>query len=144
MKEYYFYCPNCNAEYVARSLPTGTVPNLRDGYGTHIHHYECPRCHNLDAGYMLFGLGKMNELPRKEQEKYFQHIIGMYQNIRGIKRPSFEELLALDTAEQIEALTGIRLKWYQKLYIKWWMSMKKSNPHLAPTALFESILKGRW
>ena len=67
MKEYYFYCPNCNAEYVARSLPTGTVPNLRDGYGTHIHHYECPRCHNLDAGYMLFGLGKMNELPRKEQ-----------------------------------------------------------------------------
>lgn len=41
MKEYYFYCPNCKAEYIARSLPEGTVANIRDGYGTPIHHYEC-------------------------------------------------------------------------------------------------------
>lgn len=144
MKEYYFYCPNCKAEYIARSLPEGTVANIRDGYGTPIHHYECPRCHNLDAGYMRFGLGKMDELPREEQEAYFRDVIGMYQNIRGIKCPSFEELLALDTVEQIETLTGVRFKWYEKLYIKWWLSMKRSNPYLSPTTLLESILKGRW
>lgn len=86
MKEYYFYCPNCGAEYVARSLPEGTVPNIRDGYGTPILHYECPRCHNLDAGYMRFGLGRMNELSDDEQKKYFRYVIGMYQNIRGIKK----------------------------------------------------------
>lgn len=97
MKEYYFYCPNCKSEHIVRSLPEGTVPNIRDGYGTPIHHYECPHCHNLDAGYMRFGLGKMDELPREEQEAYFRDVIGMYQNIRGIKRPNFEELLALDT-----------------------------------------------
>lgn len=86
MKEYYFYCPNCRAEYVARSLPEGTVPNIRDGYGTPILHYECPRCHNLDAGYMQFGLGRMNELSDDEQKEYFRSVIGMYQNIRGIKK----------------------------------------------------------
>jgi len=93
MKEYYFYCPNCKSEH--------------DGYGAPIHHYECPHCHNLDAGYMRFGLGKMDELPREEQEAYFRDVIGMYQSIRGIKRPNFEELLALDTVEQVEMLTGV-------------------------------------
>lgn len=57
---------------------------------------------------------------------------------------SFEELLALDTADQVEQILGIRLKWYQKKIIKWWCSMKKSNPHLEPSTLFESIRKGRW
>lgn len=57
---------------------------------------------------------------------------------------SFEELLTLDTAEQFEFVTGIRLKWHQKLLIKWWTSMKKSTPHLAPATLLESLRKGRW
>lgn len=52
MKGYYFYCPNCGSEDTATTLPAGTVPNIRDGYGTPIHHFECPQCHNLDAGYM--------------------------------------------------------------------------------------------
>ena len=91
MKEYYFYCPNCGAEYIARSLPKGTVPNTRDGYGTPILHFECPQCHNLDAGYMRFGLGRMGELSQDEQKEYFRGVIGMYQNIRGIKGQTEKE-----------------------------------------------------
>lgn len=56
---------------------------------------------------------------------------------------SFEEFLKLDTIEQIEALFNIKLRWYQKSYIKQWLSMKRSNPHLEPAILFESIHKGR-
>ena len=81
-----FYCPKCGFEEVIGAiLPKGSVPNIRDGYGTPIHHYECSQCHNMDAGYMRFGLGKMSELPDEEQKKYFRGVIGMYQNIRGVK-----------------------------------------------------------
>ena len=68
MTRHYFYCPH-----------------IRDGYGTPIHHYECPQCHNLDAGYMRFRLGEMSKLPDEEQKEYFKSVIGMYQNIRGVK-----------------------------------------------------------
>ena len=34
---------------------------------------------------MRFGLGKMSELPDEEQKEYFKSVIGMYQNIRGVK-----------------------------------------------------------
>lgn len=57
---------------------------------------------------------------------------------------SFEEFLALDTTEQVEQMFGIRLKWHQKMIVNWWCSMKRSNPHLEPATLFESIRKGRW
>lgn len=82
---YYFYCPNCGFEETVPVLPKGTVGNIRDGFGTPIHHFECPECHNLDAGYMRFGLGNMSELPDDGQKKYFQSVIRMYQNIRGVK-----------------------------------------------------------
>ena len=86
MAKYYVYCPKCGLEEVVEtSLPNGTVPNIRDGYGTPIHHYECPQCHNLDAGYMRFGLDRMNELPDDEQKEYFKGVISIYQNIRGVK-----------------------------------------------------------
>lgn len=85
MRGYYFYCPHCGVENTTKTLPTGTVLNIRDGYGTPINHYECPCCHNLDAGYMRFGLGRMSELSDDEQKKYFRDVIGMYQNIRGVK-----------------------------------------------------------
>lgn len=86
MIRYYFYCPKCGFEEIVReTLPKGIVPNIRDGYGTPIYHYECPQCHNMDAGYMRFGLGKMSELPDEDQEIYFRHILGMYQNIHGAK-----------------------------------------------------------
>lgn len=86
MIRHYFYCPQCGfEEVIGAMLPKGTVPNVRDGYGTPIHHYECPQCHNLDAGYMQFGLGKMSELTDEEQKEYFKSVIGMYQNIRGVK-----------------------------------------------------------
>lgn len=82
---FYFYCPNCGFEEIADKLPRGTCPNLRDGFGTPINHYECRRCGNLDAGFMRFGMGKMDELPEGKQEEYFRSVIKMYQNIRGIK-----------------------------------------------------------
>lgn len=86
MAKHYFYCPKCGFEEVIEtSLPNGTVPNIRDGYGTPIYHYECPQCHNLDAGYMRLGLGRMNELPDDEQKEYFRGVISIYQNIRGVK-----------------------------------------------------------
>ena len=49
---YYFYCPNCGKEDRVERIPRGTVGNIRDGFGTPIHHYECSDCHNLDAGFM--------------------------------------------------------------------------------------------
>ena len=49
---YIFYCPNCKNLKEEKEIPRGTMTNIRDGYGTPIHHYECDKCHNLDAGYM--------------------------------------------------------------------------------------------
>lgn len=87
MVHYYFYCPKCGFEEVVEKIPSiGTVPNTRGGYGTPIYHYECPKCHNLDAGYMRFGLCKMNDLPDEEQKEYFKSVITMYQDIRGIRK----------------------------------------------------------
>ncbi len=84
---YYFYCPNCKFEEIVEGiLPNQVVPNIRGGYGTPIYHYKCPICHNLDAGYMRFGINKMAELPDDEQKQYFRSVIDMYQNIRGIKK----------------------------------------------------------
>ena len=76
---YYFYCPSCGKEEVVYSLPIGTVGNIRDGWGSPIYHYECSVCHNLDAGFMLL------KQKTEDERKYFQHVIKMYQNIRGFK-----------------------------------------------------------
>ena len=70
--KYYFFCPNCKHEDTVASLPIGTVGigtvgNIRGGYGVPIHHFECPMCSNLDAGYMRLNIGKMSELPEDEQ-----------------------------------------------------------------------------
>lgn len=77
---YYFYCPNCTMEMHVEKLPKGTFGNTRDGWGMPIHHYECHQCHNLDAGFIF-----ERECSVQEQ-KYYQHVIGMYQNIRGINK----------------------------------------------------------
>lgn len=80
---YYFYCPNCGKEEKVEKLPRGTVGNIRDGYGTPIHHYECSECHNLDAGFM-----NMNLFEKEDEEytkEYFREVIEMYQGIRGFK-----------------------------------------------------------
>lgn len=77
---YYFYCPNCSKEEEVSRLPKGTVGNIRDGWGMPIHHYECSNCHNLDAGFMTERRGDDDE------KKYYQHVIGMYQNIRGFNK----------------------------------------------------------
>lgn len=81
--KFYFHCPNCGYEESVQSLPRGTVGNTRGGYGTPIHHFECANCHNLDAGFMRYSVGKMEELPKADQEKYFRSVIKLYQNIRG-------------------------------------------------------------
>ena len=76
---YYFYCPKCGFEKIVAMLPKGTAGNSRGGFGTPIHHFECSKCHNLDAGYMGF----VSEPLDDEEKEYFQNIISMYQNIRG-------------------------------------------------------------
>ncbi len=78
--KYYFYCPRCKNEYEAGTLPRGTVGNIRDGYGVPIHHCECGKCHNLDAGFMAL-------IPENDDDTkmYFRSIISMYQGIRGLK-----------------------------------------------------------
>lgn len=77
---YYFYCPNCGEEDEVNRLQKGTVGNIRDGFGTPIHHYECFNCHNLDAGFMMERIGNDDE------KEYYRHVIGMYQNIRGFNK----------------------------------------------------------
>lgn len=83
---YYFYCPHCGYEYKVKSIPNTTIPNIRDGFGTPINHYECPRCSNLDAGFMKFGIGRNSELSEEEQIKYFKSAISYYQGIRGFAK----------------------------------------------------------
>lgn len=86
MNKYYFYCPNCKLEGEVDELSLGTMANTRGGYGTPIYHFECLQCHNLDAGFMRYGVGKMSEIGMEEQKQYFRSVISQYQNIRGIKR----------------------------------------------------------
>ena len=74
---YYFYCPNCKKEDEVDKRPDGTMPNIRDGFGPPIYHYECPDCHNLDAGFMEEKTGCNNE------KEFYRVIIGMYQGVRG-------------------------------------------------------------
>lgn len=81
---YYFFCPNCQREEIVATIPKGTIPNIRDGYGVHINHYECPKCHNLDAGYMC--MDRIKNLPDDEIKIYFQGVIGYYQGIRGFAK----------------------------------------------------------
>ena len=38
---FYFYCPKCGFEKEVNKLPKGVSPNIRDGYGTPIFHYDC-------------------------------------------------------------------------------------------------------
>lgn len=78
---FYFYCPNCGKEDVVEKLPRGTKCNIRDGWGTPIHHYECTDCHNLDAGFMNMHLTRFED--ENEMKDYFRDVISMYQNIRG-------------------------------------------------------------
>ena len=58
----------------------GTVSNLRGGFGIGISHYECEKCHNLDAGFM-------REIYEDLDEKiYYRSVIGLYQGIRGFAK----------------------------------------------------------
>lgn len=79
---YYFYCPNCGKEDDIKynDIPKDRVGNCRDGWGTPVYHYECPDCHNLDAGCMLT---HHNDMDEEEEKMYYRHVISMYQNIRG-------------------------------------------------------------
>ena len=74
---FYFYCPKCGFEKEVNKLPKGVLPNIRDGYGTPIYHYECKCCGNLDAGFMRQKIGDMGE------KVYYRSVIGLYRNIRS-------------------------------------------------------------
>lgn len=69
---YYFYCPKCQYEEEVENKPRRTIGNCRDGWGAPIYHYACPKCGNVDAGYM--GERSGDEL----EKSYYKHIIGMY------------------------------------------------------------------
>lgn len=77
---FYYYCPNCKYEDKIKDIPRGAVGNIRDGYGRPISHFECPKCHNLDAGAMSI------QDDNEEEREYYRSVISMYQNIRGIKK----------------------------------------------------------
>lgn len=79
---YYFYCPNCGKEYEVKEKPRNTVGNIRDGYGTPIYHYECPDCHNLDAGFMQM----WHDGNKEEEKQYYRSVIEDYQGIRGFNK----------------------------------------------------------
>lgn len=84
MSKFYFYCPNCGFEKEVNELPKGTVGNLRDGFGIGISHYECKKCHNLDAGFM-------REIYEDLDEKvYYRSVIGLYQGIRGFAKENYD------------------------------------------------------
>ena len=65
-----------------KEKPYGTVGNIRDGYGTPISHYECPECHNLDAGFMRL----WHDGDKEEEKRYYRSVIKMYQGIRGFNK----------------------------------------------------------
>jgi NAD-dependent SIR2 family protein deacetylase len=79
--KYYFYCPHCGNQYIVDELPKKTMANCRDGYGAPIYHYECNKCHNLDAGFMYNRNGALT----KDDIVYFRSVISMYQNVRGFR-----------------------------------------------------------
>lgn len=56
----------------------------------------------------------------------------------------FEEFLKLNTVQQVEQMLGVKLHWYQKLHIKYWIDMCKQNKYLTPSQLYESMRKGRY
>lgn len=51
---------------------------MRTGYRIPTLHYECPVCHNQDAGYMPY-------LQHMEPGNlaYYRYVIGLYQDIHG-------------------------------------------------------------
>lgn len=56
----------------------------------------------------------------------------------------YAKFLELPEGERFEHLSGVKLYWWQKLYLKWWGSMRKANPHLRTYDLWESMYKGRF
>lgn len=80
--KFYFYCPCCEKEEIVEQLPKNTLANIRDGYGFPIYHYECQNCGNLDAGFIPLRNNKIGY----EDMLYYQHVIGLYQNVRGFKK----------------------------------------------------------
>jgi len=61
---------------------------------------------------------------------------------------AYAKFLELPEEKRFEYLTGTKLHWYQKLYVKflnkWWTYMRKVNPYLRAIVLWESIYKGRF
>lgn len=80
MNKWMFYCPHCGCNYRESNLPDGTVPNLRDGFGRSVRHYECAVCRNLDAGFMLC------DDDSEKNVEYCKAVIGFYQGIRGFSK----------------------------------------------------------
>lgn len=65
-----------------------------------------------------------------------------------LDKDKYAEFLEMSEDKRFEYLTGIKLYWWQKLYIKflnkWWTFWRKANSHLKTIDLWESIYKGRY
>ena len=61
---------------------------------------------------------------------------------------SFKRFLELSEDKRFEYLTGTKLNWFQRMYIKyinkWWTSIQIANPHLRRIDLWEILYKGRY
>lgn len=66
-------------------------------------------------------------------------------------REEFAKFLELPEEERFDTLlrlSGIKLRWWQRLHLslmnKWWSSWRYSNQNMSAITLWESILKGRF
>ena len=61
---------------------------------------------------------------------------------------AYAKFLEMSEDKRFGCLTGIKLSWWKKLYIKflnkWWTSWRNTNPYLRAIDLWESIYKGRF
>ncbi len=64
--------------------------------------------------------------------------------VTGCGSMTFEDFLNIDSIDEFEWLTGVKLRWYQSGWLRWWIAIKRDNPHLDAVTLFESIRKGRF
>lgn len=69
-------------------------------------------------------------------------------DLMNISTENFAKFLELPEDERLQELLGIKLRWYQRIYIrylnKWWSAMRRSNPKMKAIYLLESIRKGRF
>lgn len=60
------------------------------------------------------------------------------------KNENFARFLAMSIEDQVELLFGRKLLRYQVVLLRYFASMKRSNPHIRAIDLWESMYKQRF